>query len=164
MKAIGGRDQGRNGDERARANEVEWREKAERQRAQAPDQGVIFSDGACKHHPHDVGRQHGLAVRPGRQRSETEQEKEQIFRLELGGAIAVALEKSRRKPRKNDENENGDRGKDGSLDGEWREDETERKHRPEIVDEAGGKHDLAVIGFVETVFQHDGVNDCYGSR
>ena len=73
--------------ERAGANEVERRQQAERQRAQAAHQRVVLADGAGEHHAHHVRRQHGLAVRPGRKRAQAEQAQEQELRFEFGGRL-----------------------------------------------------------------------------
>ncbi len=119
---------------------------------------MIPADRAGEHHADDVGRQHGFAVRPACQRPQGEQHQQQIFGLELGGAVAVATEQPRGQPRQRDEDRHRDGGEQQGSQRERREDEAQGQHRAEVVDEAGGQHDLAVLGLVEAVFEHHRVD------
>ena len=123
---------------------------------------MVLADRARQHHADDIGWKHRLAVRPSGERSQSEQTKEQVFRLEFRGPIAVAAEEAPGEPRQQRESANAGRDENRRLHRERREDEAERDHRPEVGDETGGEHGFPVFGRVEAELQHDGVN--HGDR
>jgi len=119
---------------------------------------MVLAHGTGKNHPRDIRRQDRLAVRPSGKRAEAEQKQQQVFRLELGRPVAISAEQPGRHPRERDEDDDRNGGKDESLERERREDKAKCQNRPEIVDEASRQNDFPVLGFVEAVFQHHGIN------
>ena len=84
--------------ERAGTNEVERREKSERERAKATNEGVILTHGSRQHHTDEIGWKDRLTVCPGRERAEAEKAKHQELRFELGRSIAEVTEEAWREP------------------------------------------------------------------
>src|SRR5262249_50848853 len=125
-ECCGGGDELGDRGEGAGADEVERGEQPEGQRAQAANERVILADRSRQRHPDDIGGNDRLGVRPGRERSQSQQAEQQVFRLQFRGPVAIAAEEARREPRQHHERRDADPHEDHRLHGERREDEAER--------------------------------------
>ena len=85
--------------ERARSDEIEWREQSKGQRPQPSDEGVILANCSGQHHPDEIGRKDRLAVGPSGERAHSKQTEQQELGFEFGRPTAVTAEETRREPR-----------------------------------------------------------------
>src|SRR5271157_1256797 len=151
-------------DKRSGANEVERREQSEGQSAQAADERVVFAHCSPQNHADQVGWEHRFAARPNGQSAQGKEKKKNVLGFKFGDATAVLPEEPRREKRQGYEDRDGNHDKDQRLDGKRGEDQSQRNHRSEIIDEASGKDRLTVLSNIETKFQHHRINHGHRGR
>jgi hypothetical protein len=69
---------------------------------------MILAYSACKHHPNEICRKHGLAVSPGCERAHPKQAEKQELGLQFRGPASVHPEEARREPGQDDKDRRAD--------------------------------------------------------
>ena len=146
-------------DQRSRLEEIEWGQDRECDDAHAVRQFAFGEKCRGERHTHEVGGQDRLAPRHRRHSAERQQNEGNEFRLRLAHPLPEAFEHPRRIARKDNQHDGGDGSKQEQPKVIAGKHDAEREHGAEIVDEAGGKNDLADLGVVEPGFDHHRVDD-----